>query len=502
MTVKKRLQRITTPVHRYLGIGLALVMLAWFVSGIVMVFVGYPTYDTEARRADHQDLDPSVIDVTAAQAARVAGLPKPPTAMRIDRADGRTRIRVRHGDGAWYGMDPVNEKPLCCLDARAARQRARQASGAAPVAATLLHRPDQWTFASRLAADRPLWRVRVADGHASDLYFAARTGELVHSTTARARAWGWAGPVIHWVYFTELRRAAGLWRWGVISLAVIGLVLCLSGLLLGVLNWRARRRRRPGQGASPYRGLHRWHHYTGLTFGAFILTWLLSGIFSLDPLFWADQPLFDDGPSTWIAQRHAPDPTIPSPASLATSITWPAHIRQIRLQAIGGVTGYRVTDANGRSYWIAPGRTAAVTQLGTERVRSLLARRQGHPLVDLTRLTHYDAYYQPSRTDRLDGHRPPLPVYRARYDDGVLLYFDPARARVVTALDAGRRVWRWLYTGLHDFDLPPLQPGSLVWYGLILSALAGGTIVCLISIGIAMSGLRRHRRRSRRRRTI
>src|SRR5213082_826374 len=44
-----RLWRATVFVHRYLGVAVGLLMLVWFVSGIVMMYVGFPELSREDR---------------------------------------------------------------------------------------------------------------------------------------------------------------------------------------------------------------------------------------------------------------------------------------------------------------------------------------------------------------------------------------------------------------------------------------------------------------------
>jgi hypothetical protein len=48
MSLRSTAKRWTYLVHRWLGIGGCLLMLLWFVSGMVMLFIGYPA---DTRRA-------------------------------------------------------------------------------------------------------------------------------------------------------------------------------------------------------------------------------------------------------------------------------------------------------------------------------------------------------------------------------------------------------------------------------------------------------------------
>ena len=61
----------------------------------------------------------------------------------------------------------------------------------------------------------------------------------------------------------------------VIWTSIVGTFLTVIGLVLGVIQFR--------RGRSPYRGLFYWHHLTGLIFGVVTLTWVVSGLFSMNP---------------------------------------------------------------------------------------------------------------------------------------------------------------------------------------------------------------------------
>ena len=65
-----------------------------------------------------------------------------------------------------------------------------------------------------------------------------------------------------------------------------GLGMCLTGAVIGV--WRyglsSRYRHKRIASHSPYVGWMKWHHYAGLIFGVFTITWVFSGLASLDVL--------------------------------------------------------------------------------------------------------------------------------------------------------------------------------------------------------------------------
>ena len=65
----------------------------------------------------------------------------------------------------------------------------------------------------------------------------------------------------------------------VIATSLLGVFLTVPGLYIGI----ARLNRRRSGRWSPYRGLRLWHHWLGLAFGALTLTWVGSGLLSVNP---------------------------------------------------------------------------------------------------------------------------------------------------------------------------------------------------------------------------
>jgi hypothetical protein len=162
---------------------------------------------------------------------------------------------------------------------------------------------DQWTLSSVIRAQMPLHRVALGDADGTSLYLSARTGDVVMKTDAPGRFWGYAGAVLHWVYFTPLRRRVDLWDAFIVYGSLVGCVMCVSGLVAGLWRWsrapRYRLRGASGPSRSPYAGMMKWHHYGGLIFGVITFTWILSGMLSMNPWDWSP------GSSPTRAQRAA-----------------------------------------------------------------------------------------------------------------------------------------------------------------------------------------------------
>jgi len=139
---------------------------------------------------------------------------------------------------------------------------------------------DQWTVAGHFDRDRPLKRIALHDAAGTEIYLSIASGTVVLTTTSNQRIANYAGSIPHWLYETELRHHRRAWValvWWLSLLATIGAAL---GAILGLLRLNK---------ATPYTGLYRWHHISGLIFAPFLLTWIFSGFLSMD-----DGTLFGD----------------------------------------------------------------------------------------------------------------------------------------------------------------------------------------------------------------
>jgi hypothetical protein len=95
----------------------------------------------------------------------------------------------------------------------------------------------------------------------------------------RQRFWNWFGAIPHWFYITPLRSNGPVWLQSMIWTSILGAFLVVIGLFLGISQFK----RGTGGRVSPYRGWFYWHHIAGLVFGVLTLTWVISGMLSLNP---------------------------------------------------------------------------------------------------------------------------------------------------------------------------------------------------------------------------
>jgi hypothetical protein len=336
-----------------------------------------------------------------------------------------------------------------------------------------IEEPDQWTLQRR--ALLPMHLVALADADDSVLYLSDVSGEVALKTTARERRIAYAGAVLHWLYFTPLRRNGPFWNRMIIWLSAAGSVMCLLGLIWGFyVGLRGR-----------YHGWMRWHHYAGLAFGVVSFSWIFSGLLSLDPVAW--QP----GNTPTRTQRDA-------------FSGGPLRLDAVGLDALRGVIAPRSGGAPRRP----PLKEIELTQFRGE-PRLIADDRPGRPIdrdvlvatageampgaavEDVAWLESYDAYYY-DRTREL-----PLPVLRVRFADPprTWLYIDPNRGTILRKEERLSRANRWLYHGLHSLDFPWLYNRRPLWDAVVILLSLGGMASAVTSIAPAVRRLRRHAHR-------
>jgi PepSY-associated TM region len=465
-----KLKRWLFLAHRYLGIVLGLLMLVWCLSGVVMMYVSYPSL-AEGDRLQH--LAP--IDWHRCCAAIGAQLADDAIVDRfqIEMLADRPVLRVRPQDGRSLLIDLLDGRALDGIDETQAAGVAR--SYGVPAGSERID-DDQWTVSGDFTADRPLSRVTLAGREGRQLYVSSRTGKAVQMTTRSERFWNWLGAIPHWLYFTELRRTVAVWSQIVIWTSLIGCVLTMIGLYIGI----SRLGRGAGGGWSPYRGVLFWHHLPALVFGLFTLSWVASGFISMNP--WGFLDAAGDGAER-LQLQGAPlsGAQVKAAVQAAAATDLPPGTVSLASAPFDGALYVIATAADGSRHRLdATGQPVALPDLA--RVADRLGGGTG------AAMTQEDEYY----FSHHEAVR--LPVYRLIGDDPeqTRFYIDPVSAEIVRKVDADSRWYRWLHEGPHRLDLVPGLRARPLWDGLMLLLLAGVTGVCGTG---AYLGLRRLLRR-------
>ncbi|QVL20328.1 PepSY domain-containing protein [Pseudomonas qingdaonensis] len=480
--------------HRWLGIVTCLFMALWFVSGVVMLYVGYPKL-TPTERLAHLPVLPA--GCCAELPAR--WVDEPLQALRLSSLGGRPYYLLDLADGRRVALDAANGELLTSVDARWALASARQYAGDVPLQYRGSLDEDMWTHSRALDAERPLQRVEVGDAACTWLYLSGRTGEVVRDASAQERTWNWIGAWLHWLY--PLRGGFGFdngWRTLVIGLSLLGTLMALLGMVVGVMRVRLRTRYRSGS-CSPYPGgWLRWHHIGGLLFGVVVVTWVFSGLMSMRPWGLTDSHSRLDISALQQGLLRATDIGQSVKQALA-SLDQEAAFRTVELQwrRLGENTYLVARNAVGDSRILELGALPA-RQLQRERLEAAARAISPQTSLRVDWQTGYDFHYFARDAQSMYGFQPrPLPVLRLRFEDpaGTWIYLDPASGELVASHDLTQRTGRWLFNLLHSWDWQPLLQRPALRESMIIGFSLGGTVIALSGVVLGWRRLWRIRPR-------
>lgn len=481
-------------IHRYLGIGLCLLFVVWFVSGIGMIYAGGMPQLTQQARLEHLPaLDFARVRLTVADAARQLESTQGGGRIVLSTILGRPAYRFGGAGTVFADTGEV--------------LREVEPSQAITIAARFMNLPDeavhhdrvltsadQWTIGHR--GQLPLYKIRVDDAAHTELYVSPSLGEVVLSTTRGSRALAWVAAIPHWLYFAPLRLNDSLWRTVVLWASGLGTIGALIGLVLAAIQFAPSAPfglRRIGS-YIPYAGWMRWHYITGALFGVFVLTWVFSGLLSMQPWNWASTEI--PGGEIQAALTDGIVNVSGFPAIGAT--TWNRMlsgraVKQVEFRRIQGDLYYVLLGTDPTPLLVAANPLEIRRQpFSTDSLLNLV--KEGYPdapIVESTLLTDYDAYYYAR------DPKPPLPVLRVKFGDADTnwLYIDPAMSQLVAAFSRRARVERWIYRGFHNLDFSFWYYNRPLWdIGVIALSLGGAT---LSTIGVVI-GFKRLRRGAKR----
>lgn len=497
--------------HRYIGIPLSFLFVVWFVSAFFMIYTGgMPRITPEMRIEAAPPVDFTRVTVPPGEAASLAGYQ--------DFPPGSASLRTLLGRPAYdfaetgYGSTIVfadNGEVLDSLTVEQAREAAGEFLGIPPD--TLTHRRtltqrDQWTLTE--SGDLPLYKFNATDDLGTEIYVSPDNAEVSVYTTQRSRALAWLGTIPHWFYFTSLRVDQPLWYSIVVWTSGIGCILALLGLTLGVVQFRRIKPFNLSK-AVPYRGMMRWHYLLGAFFGVFILTWVFSGLLSMEPFGWTnargleiDQDIYAEGDLDMNA--------FPPLDNQPWTDTVPGRIKQVEFAWIQGAPYWLVSYNSGEES--AGGKRERLHQpyriLGQARaettvidardfsvkegfaretlVEKLDAAAPQARAVEHEMLAEYDNYYY-SRNGQL-----PLPVLRVKFDDpqASWFYVDPMQSRILSTVHQWSRLERWLFNGLHSLDFAFWYHKRPLWDLGVILLLAGGLMTSCIGLYLGIRRLK------------
>ena len=333
MLKTSRIKRWFMLSHRWLGVGMCVLFFIWFLSGMVMMYAGHPKLTLQERLAHLPPLEnaatgslsarasalqnPEALQnpdapqspdtlLSPAEAFTAAGFDtsQPVEELRLSRSRAGQPIYVLRGeDRTFIAIDartgqriPPTDKATALASAcvywmhSADRPKPQHCSPTppqtqperipAPRYLGTVHE-DAHTHSHGLNGHRPLHLVQLPDAHDTLLYISGTTGEVVRDAPQPERALNYVGSWLHWLYM--FRDTAINWTSLIIVLALIGIATAVTGIVAGLIRWRFAGTYRSGSHSPFAPGMMRWHHILGMVFALSTISWIFSGLMSMDP---------------------------------------------------------------------------------------------------------------------------------------------------------------------------------------------------------------------------
>lgn len=488
-----KVHRFMLQAHRLLGQIISVYVLLWFCSAFVMLLHPYPSYSPEEAETHAQPL-PHTLQLQEDELARIQhvadslSVGQEPYKITLSHsALYGTHYQVQWQSGELLRID--RDDQLLAPQPPTAQECQRIASlwQSQVIRIDTLDDLDQWTPFDRLRRDLPFIRIHLEE-EGRQVYLSSYDGRILTEHTRSERAWAWVGSIPHWVYFTQLRQNAPLWRIVVAVLALIGTLMTVAGLWIGVQRYWITRRSHRGI-HSPYRKpADRWHHVVGTLFGIFILSWLFSGMMSVIEV------------PEWLGGKADPSGRLALEGrSLSAEAYSSDGLNQHLSQSSGRVTNITFTSLGDQLPLVSIG-TAGQAQHSVYRPGTALQPLSLQPseVAQSVRIAYrLDSEPQVERLQEPDGyylHRSPsssTPLYRLRLPTAQkhYVYIEPETAQI-KVLEWRERLRMLLYTKPHGLQFSWLGYHSPAWWALMLTLLCLGLAVSVTGLWMFVRRLR------------
>ncbi|MGO4714162.1 PepSY domain-containing protein [Bradyrhizobium sp. 2TAF24] len=479
LRIVRRAKRWLYIIHRWIGIATCLLFAMWFVSGVVMMYVAFPQLSDTERWAALPPVAWDKVAVTPDRALALTGATTYPRELRLAMLDTTPVYRITTWDGRRAVIAATDGHAIDAITAdQALAISAHHPASTRPELLDTVTR-DQWSVTARYDPLRPLFLVGLGDAAGTELYVSSRSGEIALDTTRHERIWNWLGSIPHWIYPTVLRKDGAAWRQVVLWISGFCIVVATTGFWIGVLRLRLRQRYARGR-MTPYRGWMAWHHLAGLVGGVFVVTWMVSGWLSLNPLeLFAGRGIGRDMAVRYMGQdqpRIADIVARPQAGAVEARFVW-----------LGGRPLMLLADRSGH---ITPADPATGAPLALAETDIVAAARRLLPDAMITlrqRLTQADWYWYSHHQERT------LPVLRIGFDDAAHSWFHiaPATGDLLGRSDDSRRAYRWWFNALHSLDLLPLLAHRPAWDIVVWLLSLIGLVVSVSGVVVGWRRLRR-----------
>lgn len=468
--------RFLVLIHRWMGIILCLFFSIWFLSGAVLIYHPFPSLSQDERLARSANVDYSKILISPREAISAANISEPDRLRLID-LEGRPIFVIHSFDNTIITIGGDNGKKLSSFTNEAAGRIAERFSNKPISHVDGPIEYDQWIVHQRFDAYRPFFRVHFKDVDNTVLYVSVRTGEVLQKTLGAERTWSYFGAVVHWLYPTVLRKDWALWDQTVWWISLLGVITTIAGLWLGAYRLRILKQAKQYFISSPFNGWLWGHHILGIFIGLFVLTWMLSGWLSMDHgrIFSQPHPHQEQ-----VSNYRGISITEASESVSTDALKTIKSFREAEIIAVGGKAFVLNKIKNGLQLY-EPRNNQSLSS--TELTQTQVIEAVGHAwpglnVISAERLKNNDFY------GKLRSGSLPDSTLRIFMNDHAQtwVHVNMESGEILSTMDRSRRLYRWLFNGLHSLDFPGLTNHRPLWDILILTLLTLGFIFSITGV--------------------
>ena len=474
-------------IHRILGTVFSILFLMWFLTGIVMIYHHYPSlYGSKALEYSRESASASALSLDSL----LSGIDVPTdsiTDIEVSVMPGTTLLNIKRG-GEEFLYDCNTGKKVDRLY-KPALDFIAQSWCNAPITSTdSLDEIDVWLIGAYPFNEYPVYKYTFDDDENTELYLSSRTGRGLQLTTSESRLWAWLGAIPHWIYIKQLR-ATGRQPWTdvVLWISGIGILMTLSGIIVGIRSMVLARRRKK---LCPYKKpMFRWHHISGLIFGFFVLTFIFSGFMSLQKVPTSLVPYNED----FSAEAFARGQEFINPSDYTISdyrkFMNNSDVKRITLSVCAGMPVYKIEKADD-CFLIRANNTTNDTLTIDKNVCTEMARRSvsGGTTYTVSVINDYEPGYSSVRESR----KRELPVYKVSVNDGFdsRFYITPRSASAYYS-NSNSDMRGILYNTLHSLNCKFFYEHQGLRKTILWIMMIGGAVVSLTGVVLGWRYLKR-----------
>ncbi len=445
---------------------MSLMCLIWFLTGIILIFTGYPHASREKRFLHLETFSAQEFQNLQAPDSTFKG------SVELEKYLGQPVYRVSSGRKKQKVYNAQTLEPLKTFTIQQANKIASSYTKSTSHKILISYQLDQWVPWSYYKTLLPFYKCYMNDDAHSVVYVSQKTGSIIQKTTRKERWIAYFSAIPHWVYFVSLRNQMGLWKTIMIILSVLGLLASISGIAVGFF-------RKKKKSITPYKKFnYKWHHIFGYFFGVFVFTFILSGLISITNI-----PDWMVGVSkkekiTWDQKLDFTKINNNTPSAIYKALKNKDCIRRIEWKTIFNTpyylvyyNDYQVPEA----YCLKNGyvQPAKAYELSDVKNQAQEMFEKYNP--DVSIQNGYDNYYSSNAMRYL-----PEKVFKIELNDNAKtwLYINPKTGEEVLRYNKNSRLRRWLYRALHTFNIQFLKEMDWLRKTLLILVSIAGIIIC------------------------